>query len=232
MKEDIRYHLAVAYQAFAKFKWDDLTYTHLSARVPGEDAYYIYPFGYLFEEVTSESFLKISLEGKILEGQEFQYNQTGYIIHGSIYRNRPDINAIFHLHTPPIVAVSSMVGGLQPLSQWALHFYNKVAYHEYNSLALSILEHEKNLIKDLQDKYVMLLKHHGSLTMGRTIHEAFFYTYHLQKACETQCLASQSGTTLHGIDKKVCEKAVYDLLSFEKDLGIRDWKAIQRWVAV
>ncbi|WP_350332321.1 class II aldolase/adducin family protein [Candidatus Bodocaedibacter vickermanii] len=228
----IRYNLAVAYQALAKLGLDDLTYTHLSARIPGDDAYYIYPFGLLFEEVTPDNLIKVSLDGQILEGFEFQYNKTGYVIHGSIYRNRSDINAIFHLHTPEIVAVSAMHGGLLPISQWALHFYNKVAYHEYNSLALSAAEHEANLVRDLDDKYVMLLKHHGSITAGRTIHEAFFYTHHLHKACETQCLALQSGAELNQISHEICEKSVRDLLSFETDLGLRDWLAIQRWVGI
>jgi ribulose-5-phosphate 4-epimerase/fuculose-1-phosphate aldolase len=227
----VRNNLAVAYQALAKLGLDDLTYTHLSARVPGEDAYYIYPFGLLFEEVTSENLIKVSLDGQILEGSEFQYNKTGYVIHGSMYRSRSDINAIFHLHTPAIVAVSAMQEGLLPISQWALHFYNKVAYHNYNSLALTAADHESNLVRDLGERYVMLLKHHGSITAGRTIQEAFFYTHHLQKACETQCLAMQSGGTLHQIPHEVCEKTVSDLLSFETDLGLRDWLAIQRWVS-
>lgn len=229
---ELRYHLALAYKAFAKLKLDDLTYTHLSARIPDEDAYYIYPFGLLFEEVTPECLLKVSLDGTILEGCEFQYNKTGYVIHGSIYRNRSDINAIFHLHTPAIVAVSAMENGLLPISQWALHFYNQVAYHEYNSLALSTEHHEQRLIDDLGSKYVMLLKHHGSITAGRTIHEAFFYMHHLQKASETQCLALQSNAPLSKIPMDVCEKAVRDLLSFEADLGLRDWLAIERWVGM
>jgi ribulose-5-phosphate 4-epimerase/fuculose-1-phosphate aldolase len=154
------------------------------------------------------------------------------VIHGSIYRSRSDINAIFHLHTPAIVAVSAMEGGLLPISQWALHFYNQVAYHEYNSLALSTEHHEQRLIQDLGSKYVMLLKHHGSMTAGRTIHEAFFYMHHLQKACETQCLALQSNVPLSQIAEDVCEKAVHDLLSFEPDLGLRDWLAIERWVGM
>lgn len=231
-ESDIRYNLAVAYQALAKLQMDDLTYTHLSARIPGENAYYIYPFGLLFKEVTPENLIKVSLDGVILEGFEAQYNKTGYVIHGSIYRHRPDINAVFHLHTPEMVAVSSMVGGLRPISQWALHFYNKIAYHEYNSLALSAEEHEQNLVRDLADKYVMLCKHHGSITTGRTIHEAFYYTHHLQQACKTQCLVSYSGVKVHEIAHQICEKSVGDLLSFESDLGLRDWQAIQRRVGL
>lgn len=231
-ENDIRCNLAVAYQALAKLQMDDLTYTHLSARVAGENAYYIYPFGLLFEEVTPENLIKVSLDGNVLEGFEAQYNKTGYMIHGSIYRNRPDINAIFHLHTPEMVAVSSMVGGLEPISQWALHFYNKIAYHDYNSLALSEQAHEHNLVHDLADKYVMLMKHHGAIMAGRTIHEAFYYTHHLQKACKTQCLMSSSGAKILRISKEICEKSVGDLLSFEPDLGLRDWRAIQRWIGL
>lgn len=229
---NIRYNLAVAYQALAKLQMDDLTYTHLSARATETSAYYIYPFGLLFQEVTPENLIKVSLDGTVLEGGEAHYNKTGYVIHGSIYRNRPDINAIFHLHTPEMVAVSSMVGGLQPISQWALHFYEKVAYHDYNSLALSSSEHEHNIIRDLDDKYVMLLKHHGAIMAGRTIHEAFYYTHHLQKACKTQCLTAQSGAKIYQIAEEICEKSVIDLLSFEADLGLRDWHAIQRWIGL
>lgn len=231
-EHNLRYHLAIAYQALAKLKLDDLTYTHLSARMPGQDAYFIYPFGLLFEEVTPDSLLKVSLDGTILEGNEFQYNKTGYIIHGSIYKHREDINAIFHLHTPAMVAVSAMEHGLLPISQWSLHFYNRIAYHSYNSLALTTDEHESNIVQDLGDKYVMLMKHHGSITAGRTIHEAFFYTHHLQKACETQCLALQSNAKLSIIPAEICETTVNDLLSFESDLGLRDWLAIERWVGM
>lgn len=226
----LRYQLAVAYRAIAKRGLDDLTYTHMSARVPGEDAYFIYPFGLLFNEVTPENLLKVSFDGEVIEGCEYQYNKTGYVIHSSIYQNRPDIHAIFHLHTPEMVAVSSMRGGLQPISQWALHFYGQIVYHEYNSLALSKDGHKDPLVTDLKDKYVMLLKHHGSITAGRTIQEAMFYTHHLQKACETQCLALHSNADIHTISPEICEKTVKDLLSFEPNLGERDWQAIERWV--
>lgn len=228
IEEQIKQDLALAYQALAYLKMDDLTYTHLSARVPGEEAYYIYPFGLLFSEVTPDNLIKVSLDGEILEGAEFQYNKTGYVIHGSIYKHRNDINAIFHLHTPEMVAVSSTKVGLMPVSQWALHFYNKVAYHEYNSLALSREQHETALVNDLEDKYVMLMRHHGSITAGRTIHEAFYYTHHLQNACKAQCLMGHNPDLLNAIPDNICEQSVNDLLGFEPDLGFRDWQAIKR----
>jgi ribulose-5-phosphate 4-epimerase/fuculose-1-phosphate aldolase len=115
-----------------------------------------------------------------------------------------------------------------PISQWALHFYNKVSYHEYDSLALNSDQGNK-LIKDLSDNFVMLLRGHGSITTGRTIEEAMFYTYHLEKACETQCKILAMNQEIITPSKEICEKAVHDLLSFEKNLGTRDWQA---WLRV
>lgn len=224
---EIKKDLAHAYQILAHLKMDDHTYTHLSARSEEENQYYIYPFGLRFEEVTAGSLLKVSLDGKIIEGQEYQYNRTGYIIHGNIYQHRADIRAIFHLHTPASVAVSAMRNGLLPISQWALHFYGQMAYHDYNSLALDPLIHGNDLVKDLGNCNNMLLRGHGMITCGKTIMEAMFRAYHLEMACKTQCLALQGSQELIFPSEKICQQAVKDLLSFEENLGERDWHA---WV--
>ncbi|HEU5280717.1 MAG TPA: class II aldolase/adducin family protein [Gammaproteobacteria bacterium] len=226
----IKPDLALAYRILAHLKWDDHTYTHLSARDPNDaNAFYIYPFGLKFEEVTADQLLRVSLDGEILEGQEFQYNRTGYIIHGNIYKHRPDLNAVFHLHTPESVAVSVQPAGLLPISQWALHFYNRVSYHGYDSLAL-VHDQGRQLIQDLGENKVMLLRHHGLVTCGATLQEALFYVYHLQKACEAQCLILAMNQPYLTPSPEVCEKAVRDLLSFEKNLGERDWLAWERVV--
>lgn len=219
--------LAFAYQLLSHLNLDDHTYTHLSSRTPEGDSFYIYPFGLCFEEVTPECLLKVSLEGDILEGEEYQYNRTGYVIHGNIYKNRPDIQSVFHIHTPEIVSVSACQEGLLPISQWALHFYGQIAYHDYDSLSLDQNQGDR-LVQDLGDKLTMLLRNHGSITCGKTIQEAMFYTYHLQQACKTQCLALSQNHPLIMPDEKICQKSVKDLLSFEPDLGRRDWEAWKR----
>lgn len=224
MTIEIKSNLAAAYQILALLALDDHTYTHLSARPTGEDFYYIYPFGLRFEEVTKDNLLKISLNGQVLEGSEYSYNETGYILHGNIYQNRQDINAVFHLHTPATVAVSAMTKGLLPISQWALHFYEKLSYSQYDSLLLQGKQVDK-LIEDLGQNYVMFLRNHGILASGRTIHEAMFYTYHLEQACKTQVLALSTNQELVVPSSEICRKSVQDLLTFEKDLGKRDWLA-------
>ena len=220
--------LAAAYRILAQRQMDDLTYTHLSARVQGEDAYFIYPFGMLFEEVTASSLLKVSLTGEILEGEEFQYNQTGYVIHGSIYQARPDINAVFHLHTTAGVAVSAMDCGLLPLSQFSLHFYNRMGYHGYDSLALDYRHQGHKLAQDLGAHKALILRNHGTLTCGATVPEAFLYMHFLEQSCRVQCAAMASGQALATLPSDLCEKAAKDLRAFEPAFGERDWMALIR----
>jgi ribulose-5-phosphate 4-epimerase/fuculose-1-phosphate aldolase len=227
MSHTIKTDLAHAYQILAHLKMDDHTYTHLSARALESNQYYIYPFGLRFEEVRADVLLKVGLDGEIKEGSEYQYNKTGYIIHGNIYKHRPDINAVFHLHTPASVAVSAMKDGLLPISQWALHFYKQIAYHQYNSLALDDAIHGSDLVKDLGNFNTMLLRSHGMITCGKTLQEALFRAYHLEMACRTQCLVLQTSQEIIYPSEEICEQAVKDLLSFEENLGARDWKA---WV--
>jgi ribulose-5-phosphate 4-epimerase/fuculose-1-phosphate aldolase len=224
IKED----LARAYRFLARLDMDDLTYTHLSARSPGSSYYFMYPLGFLFSEVTDASLLKISLEAEVLEGTEVQYNKTGYVLHSSIYQSRPDINAIFHLHTPAGVAVACMECGLLPISQFSFHFYNRLSYHNYHSLALDENKHGKQLANDLGQNKAMILRNHGTLTCGGTIHEAFFYSYYLEQACKVQCLALNSQQPLVYPSSEICEQAARDMQAFESDLGYRDWQALCR----
>lgn len=227
----LKYDLALAYRILAKLGVDDLTYTHLSVRGKDPKTFYIYPFGMLFSEVKPSDLLLVTLEGEVLEGAEFQYNTTGYIIHGNVYSARKDVNAIFHLHTPEIVAVSACKRGLLPISQWALHFYDKISYHNYDSLALSQGQ-GSDLVDNLgSSNYSMLLRNHGSITSGGTVPEAMFYTYHLIQACKTQYIALSMGESLCIPNKGTCKKSVNDLLSFEKNLGQRDWAAWKRALA-
>ena len=227
-----RCELALAYRILGMLGLDDLTYTHLSARVPGKpDEFLIYPFGQLFSEVTPESLLRVNLAGDILEGEEFQYNATGYAIHGTLYQHRSNIQAIFHLHTIAGVSVSSMKCGLLPISQFAFHFYNRIGYCPYNSLITDPNTQGKSLLDAIGDKWVVLLENHGTLTCGQTLQEAFFYTYYLEKACQVQCqVLAANGTSPIFPTPEVCEKAAQDMRNFEPNLGERDWIALTRQV--
>ena len=222
---EIREALAITGEIIAYNNWDDLTFTHISARSSKNDGFFIPKFGILFSEMTAANLLKLDMNGNIVEGYEAIYNITGYNLHTPIYERRPDVNAIFHLHTKEILAVASMECGLLPISQHALHFYDKIGYHNYNSL---FLDENEQAIKDLDQHNVLMLRNHGVVVCGKTIHEAFFHLYQLQRACEVQVVALACNTNLVFPPEEVCKKAVYDLLSFEDDIGIRDWKAAAR----
>lgn len=230
--KQIRTDLVLAYKAIAHLGWDDLTYTHLSARIPGTSTFLIQPFGLLFEEVTPESLIELSFEGEVIDRAHQSCNHTGYVIHGSIYKARPDLNAIFHLHTVDGVAVSIMQDGLMPLSQFALHFYNRMGYHDYGSLALQFHGQGDQVAADLGVHKALMLKNHGTLTCGETIHEALLYAYFLEKACQVQVKCLAAGRNLNIPAPEICEKAAQELRAFEPNFGYRDWQAWQRKLGV
>lgn len=225
---DLLKNLAFAHRIIAHLKMDDLTYTHISGRLPFEDNFFISPFGIQFENVLPDDLINFTLEGKLISGGSL-FNPTGLSIHSCIYKAHPETTCVIHLHTAETIAVSVLKQGLLPLSQHALHFYNSISSHSYNSLILDVQKEEEILIHDLGKNNVMFLENHGFITTGETIWEALFYAYHLQRACEIQvCLAHVSRDELIIPSPEVCAKAQRDLLSFEKDLGRRDFESFKR----
>lgn len=223
----LRHNLALAYRIIAYLKMDDHTYTHISARPNNADYFYMKPFEMSFSEVTPNSLLKIPLRGIKDATKNDVYNVTGYIIHGAIYNAREDINSVIHLHTHEITAVSSLKSGLMPINQWAMHFYNNISYSDYDSLVMHNESSDK-IASDLGGNKVMLLCNHGSVTCGKDIQEAFFYTYHLQQACKTQIYTLSMNQDFITPSKEILEKTIHDLLSFEQNLGHRDWLSWSR----
>ena len=227
-----RSELAFAYKVFAHLNWDDNTYTHLSARVPHiegvKGSFLIQRFGLLYEEVTADNLIEIDFDGNVIKGDP-QFNSTGYVIHGAIYKARPDLNAVFHLHTIAGVAVSTNKMGLLPISQFALHFHERMSYHEYNSLALDFHGQGGRIAKSLGKNKAMILQNHGTLTCGETIHEAFLYMQFLEKACQVQ-VRSPPCNDPHLLmpPREICEAAYNDMRNYEDDFGARDWAAWKR----
>jgi len=224
--EVVRSELAFAYKIFSHLGWDDATYTHLSARVPGKDTFLIQPFGLMYHEVTPDNLIEIDFDGEVVDEVDAGYNSTGYVIHASIYKKRPDLNAIFHLHTIAGVTVSTMECGLVPISQFSFHFYNKVSYHDYNSLSLDFHNQGTDLVNSMGINNTMILRNHGTITSGKTIHEAFLYMYFLEKACQVQINTNLELCIVPPTE--VLEQTVKDLREFEPNFGIRDWNAWKR----
>jgi ribulose-5-phosphate 4-epimerase/fuculose-1-phosphate aldolase len=189
----VRVDLAALYRLVAREGWDDLIYTHISARIPGpEHQFLINPYGYFFEEITASSLVKIDLDGNILQDTPYFINPAGFTIHSAIHAARDDAHYVIHVHTDQGVAVSAQAEGLLPLTQHALITLPRLAYHDYEGIALDLDERER-LVHDLGDKSVMLLRNHGTLALGRTAAAAWNGMFFLERACAQQVMALSVG---------------------------------------
>lgn len=191
---EVRVKLAAAYRLAALKRWTDHIYTHFSARVPGpEEHFLINAFGLLFDEITASNLVKVDIDGTIVDDPTgLGINYAGYVIHSAIHGARPDLQAVLHTHTRDGIAVSAQKSGLLPISQHALGFSGRVAYHDYEGVALE-LDERGRLIADLGDKDVMILRNHGLLTAGVSVEHAFQQLQGLEYACNIQIAAQSAG---------------------------------------
>lgn len=207
----IRLDLAAAYRLVADFGWTDLVFTHISARVPGPEHHFlINPYGMLFEEITASSLVKIDKDANIVLDVGYPVNPAGFTIHSAIHEARDDAKAVLHLHTPDGTAVATLKEGLLPLNQTSQLVIGELAYHDYEGVAFDHSE-KPRLQKDLGQKNVMLLRNHGTLTVGDSVAAAFTRMYFLERACTMQVRTlSQLGPDrhLHPTAPDVLEKNV------------------------
>jgi ribulose-5-phosphate 4-epimerase/fuculose-1-phosphate aldolase len=201
-----RINLAACYRLIAHYGWDDLVDTHASARVPGPDHHFlINPYGLAFDEITASSLVKVDLDGNLLTESHYSINPAGFTIHSAIHEAREDAGCVIHLHTPDGTAVASCMEGLLPLNQTAQLVTHDLAYHDYVGIAL---DHEERprLQQDLGNKNCMLLRNHGTLTVGRSVAAAFERMYHLERACTMQVRTRMLGPTAHPVEQMVIDK--------------------------
>jgi ribulose-5-phosphate 4-epimerase/fuculose-1-phosphate aldolase len=189
----IRVDLAAAYRMIAYYGWDDLIFTHLSARIPGPEHHFLLnPYNLMFEEVTASSLVKVDVHGNPVEPTPFITNPAGFTIHSAIHVARDDAQAVMHLHTPAGQAVSAQSDGLLPLTQTAMLIRGDVAFHDYEGVAVDLGERER-LVEDLGDKNAMILRNHGTLAVGKNVGECFIRIYYLERACQAQIMALTAG---------------------------------------
>ncbi|MCA1386359.1 MULTISPECIES: class II aldolase/adducin family protein [unclassified Bradyrhizobium] len=191
---EIRCDLAAAYRLIAHFGMDDLIFTHLSARLPGkEHRFLLNPYGMMFDEITASSLVVVDPEGHAVEKAEVsEINSAGFTIHSAVHMNRHNAQCVMHTHTLAGMAVAAQDQGLLPLNQISMELFGRVAYHDFEGIADDLEERER-LARDLGDKDAMILKHHGLLTVGRSVAEAFFNMYYLDQSCRIQIAATQGG---------------------------------------
>lgn len=204
----LRVDLAACYRLVALFGWDDLIFTHISARIPGSEHHFlINPYGWMFDEITASSLVKIDLGGNKVDESPYDVNPAGFTIHSAIHAARDDAQCVLHVHSLNGVAVSAQRDGLLPLSQHSIFVLASLAYHDYEGVAL--IEDEKpRLVRDLGDKRHLILRNHGLLTVGRSIADAFVAMYFLEASCMIQVRAmSEAGSPLRRIGQPIVDGA-------------------------
>ena len=224
-----RVDLAAAYRLVALFGWDDLVFTHLSARVPGEeDRFLINPYGLLFEEITASSLVKVDAQGNKLDDSAYAVNPAGFVIHSAVHSARHDAACVIHVHSLNGIAVSAQKGGVLPLSQQSIFVLSSLAYHDYEGVALR--DDEKvRLVRDLGGARHLMLRNHGLLTTGRTVADAFISMYLFETVCTIQVRAQAGGGELIGIDAAIIATAVEQAAAVTKGQGSNlSWPGLLR----
>jgi ribulose-5-phosphate 4-epimerase/fuculose-1-phosphate aldolase len=223
-----RVDLAATYRLVALQGWDDMIFTHISLKVPGPDHHFlINPYGFLFEEITASSLVKIDLDGNQVGAARHPVNPAGFTIHSAIHAARDDARCIIHLHTDDGVAVAAQADGLLPLDQHAMLVLGDLAYHDYEGVALDLEERDR-LAADLGAKNFMMLRNHGTLATGRDCAEAFMRIYYLERACAMQIRALSGGVRPNAPNQGVAEKTAAQGLDGFPRIAALAWPGLLR----
>jgi ribulose-5-phosphate 4-epimerase/fuculose-1-phosphate aldolase len=233
-----RVALAACYRLVAQLELDDMIYNHISLRVPGRPGEFLLnPYGMLFEEITASSLVRIDLQGRKLEDTPYEVNAAAFVIHGAVHESRHDAQCVLHTHSDASVAVSAQAEGLLPLSQFAMRFYQRQAFHDYEGVAID-LDEQARLVRDFGTHPVMLLRNHGVLTVGRTAAEAFMLLYYFERAAriqlQMQAAAAGGAGPIVVPPHEVCERAARQFWEQQGDIliaGEREWPALMRKLA-
>jgi ribulose-5-phosphate 4-epimerase/fuculose-1-phosphate aldolase len=202
-----RCDLAAAYRLVALFHWDDLVFTHISARVPGPEHHFlINPYGFMFEEITASSLVKVDAAGNKVDDTPFDVNPAGFVIHSAVHGAREDAGCVLHVHSLNGIAVSAQKGGVLPLSQQSIFVLSSLGYHDYEGVALRD-EEKPRLVHDLGNNNFLMLRNHGLLTVGRTVADAFQSMYLFETVCTIQVRAQAGGGELIAVHPEIIRTA-------------------------
>lgn len=221
-----RCELAAAHRLVAHFVFVDMTYNHISVRVPDEPGHFLVKADNVFmEQVTASNLVKYDLDGRQVGTSAYKASPAAYNLHAAVLKARPDINSAVHTHSPANLAVSAQKHGLLPLTQQAMRFYDRIARYP-NEVDDTTREGADQLAAALGRHWVMLLENHGALVCGTTLPEAYIYHHFFELACRAQIGALAGGSDLILPEPAVCaaRAAKFGRVGVYNS-GSRDWVA-------
>jgi len=234
----VRCELAALYRVIGHFRWTDMIFTHISARVPGPDHHFlINRYGVLFDEMRASDLVRIDSEGRPVEAGasddpgRYRVNPAGFTIHSAVHMARPDVVCVAHTHTAAGAAVSAQKQGILPISQQSLFVLSSLAYHAYEGVALNH-EEKVRLQADLGASNFLMLHNHGLLTCGGTIADTFLMMFTFQRACDIQVMAQSGAAELIAIEPQILAGAKAMIAGVTKSAqgmgGALAWPALLR----
>ena len=227
----VRVDLAACYRLVAHYGWEDLVFTHITARVPStEDQFLINPYGMFFDEITASSLVKIDVHGNTIQDSPYPVNPAVFVIHSAIHAARHDAKCVLHTHTLNGVAVSAQRAGLLPISQHSISVLASLGYHDFEGPALRDDE-KPRLVADLGDRTSLILRNHGLLTVGETVADAFVAMYYLETSCAIQVRAQSGGGELIPVPKDIIETTYAQVMTAGRSRGSRSmlvWPGLLR----
>ena len=229
---ELRVQTAAAYRIVAHMGWSENIWGHISTRVPGPEHHFLLnPYGLRYDEITASSLVKIDLDGNIVQSSDYPVNPAGFVIHSAIHMHREDAICVIHTHTREGMAVAALECGLLPISMHAMSFHGRLAYHDFEGSSI-LPEERQKLAADVGQARGVILRNHGLITVGRTVAEAFLYTYRLERACQVQLDAMACGTELVVPPESAVERSVEQMHEFAQceadDVGQLEFEAYVR----
>ena len=228
----VRLDLAAFYRLVSHFGMAQLVFNHITARVPNEAGHFlINPYGFHYDEVTASNLVKVDYDGNVVDGSGSEINPAGYIIHSCVHRARKDLTCVAHTHSRAGVAVSCLKEGLIPMNQEGLQFHKRIAYHDYEGLAV-YEDEQARLVANLGDKDVLILRNHGLLACGRSIPEAFRRIYYLEMACRLQLDVMATGRPWSPPTPEVCDHTADQWHAGAAGIGTGNDESTREWPAL
>ena len=186
---------------------------NISARLtPG--TLLITPSGACKADLDPSELLVVDLQGNLVGGDATCRPTSELPMHLEAYRQRPDIGAVIHAHPVACVALSLVgISLTQPYIPEALVLLGPVPTTPYATP--SSVENRTAIAGLIRDHDALILAHHGSLTVGRDLDEAYNRLEVLEHTAKTVALAAQMGEP-----RVLGDEAVRKLLEMRASMGL------------
>lgn len=207
-------------------------YGHASVRDPNNPNQYLMARSMAPELVTKADIMTFDIDSNALNNDK----RVAYLerfIHGEIYRQRPDVMAIVHCHTPEIIPFGVTTVPLRPLYHMTDFLSAGVPVYEIRDFRKaddkSMLVHNRELGKALAgvlgSKSAVLMRGHGAVLVGNSLAHAVGRSVYLKINAQQQAIAmtlsrkinylqpgetSPPTVTEFGRDWEVWKKKVWD----------------------